>query len=287
MNTVSDVSFKCIRKFQLLLNLIVSAKLNGPEYHTNVHQLLRPWNVGVYSIGALWTSFWYVNNSSTTMQCCPLLDAPINTQINNIYWLHNAWLFSCRRPISHNLISFRDVLPSFVCVINIVVLRMVSRIMMICWKCVISVNLSEHLGKYITRLSSMIHGIFNVDYCATVSSKTRHKSEKIHSFGNICTCILKCITFPKHLKAVKSSIRPITVLGETFFIPCLKKLKIKFYFLTICSLGKMNQLKYLSGGQNKNKNLFWNKTLFWNGPKYIDFFMFWLLWSTILTVKMM
>jgi hypothetical protein len=34
----------------------------------------------------------------------------------------------------------------------------------------------------------------------------------------------------------------------------------------------MGKLKYLSGGQNKNKNLFWNKILFWNGPKYIDFF---------------
>jgi hypothetical protein len=39
--------------------------------------------------------------------------------------------------------------------------------------------------------------------------------------------------------------------------------KIKFYFLTICSLNsKMGKLKYLSGGQNKNKNLFWNKILF-------------------------
>jgi hypothetical protein len=36
----------------------------------------------------------------------------------------------------------------------------------------------------------------------------------------------------------------------------------------------MGELKYLSGGQNKNKNLFWNKILFWNGPKYIDFFIF-------------
>jgi hypothetical protein len=35
----------------------------------------------------------------------------------------------------------------------------------------------------------------------------------------------------------------------------------------------MSKLKYLSGGQNKNKNkLFWNKILFWNGHKYIDFF---------------
>jgi hypothetical protein len=33
-------------------------------------------------------------------------------------------------------------------------------------------------------------------------------------------------------------------------------------FLTICSLSKMGELKYLSGGQNKNKNLFWNKILF-------------------------
>jgi hypothetical protein len=33
----------------------------------------------------------------------------------------------------------------------------------------------------------------------------------------------------------------------------------------------MGQLKYLSGGQNKNKNLFCNKILFWNGSKYIDF----------------
>jgi hypothetical protein len=31
----------------------------------------------------------------------------------------------------------------------------------------------------------------------------------------------------------------------------------------------MGKLKYLSGGQNKNKNLFWNKILFENGPKYI------------------
>jgi hypothetical protein len=33
---------------------------------------------------------------------------------------------------------------------------------------------------------------------------------------------------------------------------------MKFYFLTIhaiCSLSKMGKLKYLSGGQNKNKNL--------------------------------
>jgi hypothetical protein len=45
----------------------------------------------------------------------------------------------------------------------------------------------------------------------------------------------------------------------------------------------MGELKYLSGGQNKNKNLFWNQILFWNGPKYIDFFKFCLLWSTILT----
>jgi hypothetical protein len=34
----------------------------------------------------------------------------------------------------------------------------------------------------------------------------------------------------------------------------------------------MGKLKYLSRGQNKNKNLFWNKILFWNGPKYIRFF---------------
>jgi hypothetical protein len=33
----------------------------------------------------------------------------------------------------------------------------------------------------------------------------------------------------------------------------------------------MGKLKYLSGGQNKNKNLFRNKILLWNGPKYIDF----------------
>jgi hypothetical protein len=49
----------------------------------------------------------------------------------------------------------------------------------------------------------------------------------------------------------------------------------------------MDKLKYLSGGQNKNKNLFWNKILFRSRPKYIDFFMFCLLWSTTLTVKMM
>jgi hypothetical protein len=40
-----------------------------------------------------------------------------------------------------------------------------------------------------------------------------------------------------------------------------KKIKIKRYFITICSLSKMGKLKYLSGGQNKNKNLFWNKIL--------------------------
>jgi hypothetical protein len=39
----------------------------------------------------------------------------------------------------------------------------------------------------------------------------------------------------------------------------------------------MGKLKYLSG----QKNLFWNKISFWNGPKYIDFFMFCLPWSTI------
>jgi hypothetical protein len=39
--------------------------------------------------------------------------------------------------------------------------------------------------------------------------------------------------------------------------------KIKIDFLTICSLSKMGKkLKYLSGGQNKNKNLFWNKIMF-------------------------
>jgi hypothetical protein len=56
-----------------------------------------------------------------------------------------------------------------------------------------------------------------------------------------------------------------SVLGETFSIPCFnsalefrgwKKIKIKFYFLTICSLSKMGKLKYLSAGQNKNKNIF-------------------------------
>jgi hypothetical protein len=31
--------------------------------------------------------------------------------------------------------------------------------------------------------------------------------------------------------------------------------KIKIYFLTICSLSKIGELKYLTG-QNKNKNLF-------------------------------
>jgi hypothetical protein len=49
-----------------------------------------------------------------------------------------------------------------------------------------------------------------------------------------------------------------------------EKIKIKFYFLTICSLSKMGKLKYLNRGQNKN--IFWNKILFRNGPKYIDFF---------------
>jgi hypothetical protein len=34
----------------------------------------------------------------------------------------------------------------------------------------------------------------------------------------------------------------------------------------------MGELKYLSGGQNKNKNILWNKILFWNGIKYIWFF---------------
>jgi hypothetical protein len=36
-----------------------------------------------------------------------------------------------------------------------------------------------------------------------------------------------------------------------------EKIKIKIYFLTICSLSKMCKLKYLSGGQNKN--IFWTK----------------------------
>jgi hypothetical protein len=31
----------------------------------------------------------------------------------------------------------------------------------------------------------------------------------------------------------------------------------------------MGKLKYLSAGQNKNENLFWNKNLFRNGPKYM------------------
>jgi hypothetical protein len=39
-------------------------------------------------------------------------------------------------------------------------------------------------------------------------------------------------------------------------------MKFLFYFLTICSLSKMGELKYLSGGQNKNKNLLWNKIFF-------------------------
>jgi hypothetical protein len=38
---------------------------------------------------------------------------------------------------------------------------------------------------------------------------------------------------------------------------------------------KMGELKYLSVGQNKNKNFF------------LIFFMFFLLWGTILAVKMM
>jgi hypothetical protein len=42
----------------------------------------------------------------------------------------------------------------------------------------------------------------------------------------------------------------------------LQRVGKKIYFLTICSLSKMGELKYLSGGQNKNKNLFWNKILF-------------------------
>jgi hypothetical protein len=51
------------------------------------------------------------------------------------------------------------------------------------------------------------------------------------------------------------------------------------YFLTICSLSKMGKLKYLSGGQNKNN--------IYSGINTLIFFMFCLLWSTIVTGKMM
>jgi hypothetical protein len=55
-----------------------------------------------------------------------------------------------------------------------------------------------------------------------------------------------------------------------------KKKKNIIFSLFAHFKSKMDKLKYLSGGQIKNKNLFWNKI----------FFMFCLLWSTILTVKM-
>jgi hypothetical protein len=69
---------------------------------------------------------------------------------------------------------------------------------------------------------------------------------------------------PKFLcyHGIRTKAKNSFILGETYFIPCLGWDKNKNYFLIICSLSKMGKLKYLSRGQNKNKNLFWNKILF-------------------------
>jgi hypothetical protein len=37
--------------------------------------------------------------------------------------------------------------------------------------------------------------------------------------------------------------------------------KINLFSSLFAHFSKMGKLKYLSGGQNKNKNLFWNKIL--------------------------
>jgi hypothetical protein len=41
-----------------------------------------------------------------------------------------------------------------------------------------------------------------------------------------------------------------------------KKLKLNVLFSLFAHLAKWGKLKYLSGGQNKNKNSFWNKIFF-------------------------